>query len=367
MALISTDETDLLLPLYGGVQETPRFSTFLNRLQRRTRADYVGLVCRQGDVPVGLATEFFAGRDLRAEAGALGMEDAQLFERFPFERLRPGRVYSVEEFIGEDPAYLAFRERYSRGLRIVDERVLRINGEDGVSAWMVIARSVPCSASDSALLTALGPHVAMALRNLVVMERQAIQERMGRQSLASLGAGWILFDRHARVISFDAATAERLAASTGATLVTGERVRGLDGRSDRLLADCAQAFASDPSAVPRAVTLGSGRSVELQLRPDATRPAATPTLPAMLAICRFEMARGPHRAEMLASLFDLPKRQAELAICLSDGLSIMQAARHMGLTLETARNYSKQLYATMGVRGQAELVGRVKESCAMLT
>jgi DNA-binding CsgD family transcriptional regulator len=38
----------------------------------------------------------------------------------------------------------------------------------------------------------------------------------------------------------------------------------------------------------------------------------------------------------------------------------------MGLTIETARNYSKKLYAKLGVRGQAELVRLVYESSAVL-
>lgn len=44
----------------------------------------------------------------------------------------------------------------------------------------------------------------------------------------------------------------------------------------------------------------------------------------------------------------------------------MEAAHMMGLTDETARNYSKRIYAKMGVRGQAELVRLIFLSSASL-
>ncbi|MFD2136325.1 helix-turn-helix transcriptional regulator [Novosphingobium resinovorum] len=59
-------------------------------------------------------------------------------------------------------------------------------------------------------------------------------------------------------------------------------------------------------------------------------------------------------------------REAQLAIALNEGQSIAEAAENMGLTLETARNYSKRLYAKLGVRGQAELVRLVSDSVAVM-
>ncbi|MEJ2459021.1 MAG: helix-turn-helix transcriptional regulator, partial [Novosphingobium sp.] len=64
--------------------------------------------------------------------------------------------------------------------------------------------------------------------------------------------------------------------------------------------------------------------------------------------------------------FELPRREAELAVALNEGLSIAEAAERMGLTLETARNYSKRLYAKLGVRGQAQLVRLVSDSVAVM-
>ena len=62
------------------------------------------------------------------------------------------------------------------------------------------------------------------------------------------------------------------------------------------------------------------------------------------------------RHEQLAELFGLLPSEARFALALARGLSIAEAAESLGLTLETARNYSKKVYAKMGARGQADLI-----------
>ena len=62
------------------------------------------------------------------------------------------------------------------------------------------------------------------------------------------------------------------------------------------------------------------------------------------------------RHEQLAELFGLLPSEARFALALSRGLSIAEAAQSLGITLETARNYSKKVYAKMGARGQADLI-----------
>jgi DNA-binding CsgD family transcriptional regulator len=58
----------------------------------------------------------------------------------------------------------------------------------------------------------------------------------------------------------------------------------------------------------------------------------------------------------LVDLFGLLPSEARLAWMLGQATSIADAADALGLTIETARNYSKKIYAKTGARGQAELV-----------
>ena len=47
-------------------------------------------------------------------------------------------------------------------------------------------------------------------------------------------------------------------------------------------------------------------------------------------------------------------------------MSIDEAAGEVGLTIETARNYSKKIYAKAGARGQPELVRNILVSVLAL-
>ncbi len=48
MALSTSDERDLLLPLFTGIDDDPLWDTFLRRLLARTRAQRVHLFIRPG-------------------------------------------------------------------------------------------------------------------------------------------------------------------------------------------------------------------------------------------------------------------------------------------------------------------------------
>lgn len=62
------------------------------------------------------------------------------------------------------------------------------------------------------------------------------------------------------------------------------------------------------------------------------------------------------RCEQITQLFGLTSSEARMALALSQGRTIFETADELGLTRETARNYSKRIYAKTGTRGQADLV-----------
>jgi DNA-binding CsgD family transcriptional regulator len=366
MALTSRDETDLLLPLYGGMHENPRYHTFLERLRRRLMALSVMLVLRHGDAPLHAAAEFHAGVDLRRKAHELGLAAEIEFDRQRYTSMRLGRVYGLAEFVDHDPAFKAHRDRHFAPLGIVDERVVRILAEDGISAWLVMARDRPCTAADSALLSSLVPYLAVVLRGLVTMEREATAAAMNAASLAQAATGWILFDREARVVAIDPATATALADRAGHVPTPGERLRGLSPVAVRTLVTAAQRFAFGDDAAAGALVLRDEPRLEAVLEPTAAPASATLPAAVMHALVRLPRPPSDRRADRFARLHDLPPREAQLAVALADGQSLAEAGMAMGLTIETTRNYSKRLYARLGVRGQAELVRMVLESAAAL-
>lgn len=65
--------------------------------------------------------------------------------------------------------------------------------------------------------------------------------------------------------------------------------------------------------------------------------------------------RRPRSARLLRSTA-CPPAEAALAHGLTTGESIVEAGERLGLTAETARNYSKRIYGKTGTTGQVDLV-----------
>lgn len=361
MALTSRDETDLLLPLFRALAEDERFSSFLERLQRRTRAQYVGLIQRIGNGPHAEIREFHAGIEIRARAQEDDPLDTQTLDRFHYDSLRPGRVYSIAEFFEHDPVYRAERARRMQRLGIADERVVRVPDIDDVSAWLIMARGQPCTAADSALLSNLAPYVEEALRAHVELERHRIRAGVSVQGLARSATAWMVMDREARLLSIDPRLDAWMRETLDYSPRIGERLRDLGARAERELMAAAMHFTGEEPGPARPLLLFEHPRLEALLTSTTDMPRRS-----MLVLCRLPNARTPESVERLAKLFDLPPREAELAVALNEGLSISEAAERMGLTLETARNYSKRLYAKLGVRGQPELVRLVCDSVAVM-
>ncbi|MEE4452646.1 helix-turn-helix transcriptional regulator [Novosphingobium resinovorum] len=361
MALTSNDETDLLLPLIAGIGDKAQFAEFLERLRRRSDAEYVSIVMKQGDGPHAQITDFHAGRDLRSEARELDPFEMHALERLHYDQLRPGRVYSVGEFVDHDPVFRADRLAKMARLGIADERVVRLPRVAETDAWLILARAKPCEAADSALLSSLAPYVEAALRSYVALEHHRIRASVSAQGMARSATAWMVFDREARLLAIDPRLDAWMRGNLGYTPRVGERLRDLGVHAERELGGAAALFASSTPPPPRAVMLHEDPRLEALLTATSDMPR-----PSMLALCRLPNARTPASVERLARLFELPPREAQLAIALNEGQSIAEAAESMGLTLETVRNYSKRLYAKLGVRGQAELVRLVSDSVAVM-
>jgi len=359
MALTSADETDLLIPLHDGTLGRGRFDAFLARLRQRTRAAHVSLLVRGGDQN---AAHYHAGLDLAGEAHRRGRSAEGIDARMPLHELRPGRVYALEEFLAEDADGKAAYDATLGAIGLVDERVVRIHAGDDLEGWLVLARGEPCTASDSVLLGALVPHLAVALRSQAAADQADLAGRLAAAGLARVATGWIGLDREARVTALDPGAARWLERATGHAPQPGQRLRGLAAATERRWVNAVQALAAGEGPTSRAVRLSASPPIEALLRPGGDAAGA----PAVLALCRFPDALAPASAEHLSELHGISRREAELAVLITEGITIAEAAARMGLTVETARNYSKQLYAKLGLRGQAELVRLVCGSGALL-
>jgi DNA-binding CsgD family transcriptional regulator len=153
-----------------------------------------------------------------------------------------------------------------------------------------------------------------------------------------------------------------LAAST---MLVKDRAGRLTARGSEVAGEIARAVSDligDPHARPRAIVLSRDPWLDMLLVGSSIRAGATRPAPTLVAYVHADHWSSADRCEQLGELFDLIPSEARLALALSRGMSIAEAAGELGLTVESARTYSKRIYAKTGARGQADLVRFIHRS-----
>ncbi|ONF96509.1 helix-turn-helix transcriptional regulator [Sphingomonas jeddahensis] len=316
MAIGRSDETDLLLPLHEGIHEQRPWTMFLQRLRQRVRADVAGILIKDD----AGTTQWLAVPE--GSEVPTGLEPL---------RQRPERVYAVEE------------NRFAR--------VVRVDAAGGGHAWLLIQRAGrDFTAADGALIGRLAPHLAIALRTRVALERRDRAAAAAAGGLKRVGIGWVAFAEDGRLLSL----------SEQAETVLGARH---------------MAFGGITSLVRKCMTTGQLELVPLGQAP-VTWMLLLPVEPvrgvASTPMRVLGLIRVPHegseaeQAEALMAMFGLTRSEARLASAVAGGASLAEAADSLGLTIETARNYAKRVFAKTRTRGQVDLVRTMAGSVAGL-
>lgn len=335
MRIPTLGETDLLVPLHEGLLEQPLWSAFLARLRSATGAKSVAFVLEGS----GEAILLEAGQALSAATrGAL--HDIS-------RGLRYDRVYARED-LADPPGDLP-----------VGVRVIRVKGEDGIAATLALFAQEPFEARIAGLLAALVPHLRVALRAFAALERERSRSAVSEGVAARMNFGWITLDRQCRIVDCNAGAEHLLAASgllrRGAYDRLVPAAPSLDRQLARLVADCE----SDPQARPRALNLGHDPWIDLLVSPVRLAGLGTSGRAVAVIYLRGDRTSEADRRDQLGDLFQLTPAEARVAWSMAQGLSIAETAKEHGLTIETARYYSKKIYAKTGSRGQSDLVRNI--------
>ncbi|WP_419825823.1 helix-turn-helix transcriptional regulator [Sphingomonas sp.] len=365
MVVSHPDELDLVTAIHAGAIEEPLWATFLARVRRRVRADHAGLVFRRSDALVADAFELHDG-----DPGMAGL-DRRIFDHGTRAvrqgELRPERVYALDEALDvHKPGDRHFRAEILEPAGFRFARVVRIVESGGFGCWFVVARAArDFAAADGALIAGLAPHLTIALRSYATIERERFRSGIAEDAIRRLDFGWLTLAADGRVVDLDA-SAERMLARSPALRRAHGRLVAASADADRALVETLRRFAGDPHARPRAIHLSDEPWFDLLLRPADGRVASRGTTPVAIAYLHGDAGPSAHRVEQLGDLFALSGGEARLALALSRGRSIAEAAADLGLTIETARHYSKRAYSKTGTRGQADLVRVILASVVAL-
>lgn len=359
MTIAIAESRDLLLPLVEGIRDTSQWRQFMVNLLGQTNARRGLLFIALASSPVDtepLILQIAAPRSVNDPP--IDIDALTRLRLHPQGALRPGRVYAVDEVLDLDNPERAANQRAALGdLGIRYGRWMRVSADHIADAWILLTRErEDFSASAVATLSSVAPYLRAALRSWVAISEERLLRIMAQASLARLGVGQIALDETARVMAADAIAQRHLTLVEAPDDKPGRKLLLTPAATARLEQACV-AFAEsrgDP-VLPILIPLDDALTLMLQpasfaVLPGMMRPVATATL--RLAVREDERSG----AAVLQAQFHLSAREAALAEKLSRGDSIVDAGRALSLTEETARNYSKRIYAHTGSRGGPDLV-----------
>jgi DNA-binding CsgD family transcriptional regulator len=363
---MSEDLSDLIVPLIEGIVEEPLWSAFLARLRGRLGADYVSIVFRPlpDGAPGNRLIHLYAGQAWPDEVNRRFRESLGGQDPMPYHDLVAGRVYALNELLTfGDPEHDRYRLQLLTPGGMKFMRMMRIEEAGGVSAWLTVSRAEhEFERSDDALIAAIVPFWRAALTSYVALERERVTASVANEAIRRLNFGWLTLDRSGRILDGDAHATGLLAASDMLRKGRDGRLRARDAGVAREITQAIQALVHEPASRPRAIVLSREPWLDMLLVPSNLRSGTTQPAPALVAYVHADNWSSADRCEQLEQMFDLIPSEARLALALARGMSIAEAASELGLTVESARTYSKRIYAKTGARGQADLVRFIHRS-----
>ncbi|PNU04206.1 helix-turn-helix transcriptional regulator [Novosphingobium guangzhouense] len=361
---------DLSLRLIAGLVEDPPWRGFLDALRAAVAGDYASLVFRP--LPLGTpearVIHLYSGAPSPPPVSRHYRETLYLRDPMPYHEMAEGRAYRLDQLLhcGE-PAHDAYLAQLLAPSGMNHMRMIRFAEHTGTSGWITVTRREGEFAPHvDGLLEALAPFLRAALGSFVALERERMTAMVAREAVRRMNFGWLTLDAQGRVLDADAQGTHMLQAGQSIAQARDGRLTARDPVLRRQLSEAVHELALDAQARPRAMVLSREPWLDLLLVPSGQRMGTTQAAPAIVCYLHADNWSSADRCDQLAQLFDLAPSEARLALALSRGMSISEAAPELGLTVESARTYSKRIYAKTGARGQADLVRFIHRSVLVI-
>jgi hypothetical protein len=122
----------------NGAFERPLWSTFLEQLRHRTRADYASLIFRPPGLSSNTVFHLFTGSRCPPVIQQLYRDSFYKRDPLPYHEMREGRVYALGELLRSDnPAHAAYLESVMAPSGMNAARMMRVIEPSGfkTSLW----------------------------------------------------------------------------------------------------------------------------------------------------------------------------------------------------------------------------------------
>lgn len=354
---------DLLLALLNGSFEEPAWSTFLDKVRRKTGADYASLIFRPPGAPNNVVL-LFSGTRFPDVIQQLYRANFNTQDPTPYRSMIDGRVYSLNELLNRDnPEHKAFFEQIVVPSGMSELRSVRTVEASGVDVWLTLTRREGDFSQRAELLLAqVAPYLRSVLRSFIALERERVNGVLAGEVIRRLNCGWIALDAQGKVLETDTRGAQFLDESGVLSRNAKGYLKTTSVESGEQIVDVVRELTASPGMRARCVILSRDPWIDMLIVPADHASHSAKSIPAVIAYVQGDMSASPEPCEQLCRLFKLSTNEAKLALALARGLSIADAAQELELTLETTRTYSKNIYAKVGARGQADLVRIIHRS-----
>ena len=194
------------------------------------------------------------------------------------------------------------------------------------------------------------------LRNFVARELDRFESELAHDAVRRLQYGWIALDSSRLILRADP-FGERVLSQSN--LLARDKDGCLVIKStglQRELETAVAAMVGEGVKRPRAIQLRSDPWLDMLIVPAKQGLLAAAGTAAAIAYVHGDNWSARDREIQLSELYSLTASEAKLSLALCRGKTITEAAGEIGLTVESARTYSKSIFAKTGARGQSDLV-----------
>jgi len=355
--------------IYEGVLEPRPWLQFLKALRAHLNLSHANIAFHRKYVP---GQWFDSVVDTEGELADLADEYLNKYAAIdptPYQELVPERWYTRSELWRPDHVF--YRD-YLRPRGLHEAVICLVEEPGGMRAWLTLGRrgDIEFSAEELATLSALIPHFSSSLRIYAALHSASLERDIYKDTLRSFAVGILLIDRSGCIIRTDS-TASRILERNDCVSVQRGRLCAKDRTIDRELKNIltqAVEEANVPSPTySRALRLAEKGQLSVLVRSVAP-DAASANEHAAVVVAFLSDTHLEHTASVqrLIDLFQLSPTEAALTLQIAQGHTLSEAAHVLNLSEQTARTYSKHVFAKTGTHRQAELVRLILRSVAQL-
>ncbi|OCC23584.1 hypothetical protein MB02_10445 [Croceicoccus estronivorus] len=283
-----------------------------------------------------------------------------------YEGLVPGNLYGFDDLIDRSTLSRSeFYQDFCKPFGMHHAFFSYLGRFDGVDAWLNGVRDRPFQPREWGDLKAAQPFVSTAARYFVRMQGLGRVANALGQACDHLGAGVVLVDSRGRIVDCNV-EARDILIDAGIGVAHGGPLR-LPSEGAGFLSDVLDN--GNAHAAKRITAFEClGHPVHVVARRVEQSALRLATEPAAVIHLRREQHDIPADAiERIAAHFSLSQSEARLCLLLANGLSLVESADQMGLTVETARTYCKRAFAKTDTTRQSELIRLILNNMPLLT